>query len=292
LGILPTTTAAGESLGWVARDLTGLKVGLALGGGGVKGYAHVGVLRALERAGLRFDYLAGTSIGAAVAGLYALGHQPESIPRILDLVGTGLFRPTVSRHGLLSDVGVRSLLEKIGGAERIEDLRLPLGVVAADLGSGREVVFRSGLLWPAVLASIAIPGVYPAQVMGNHTLIDGGVLNPVPTDVAAEMGADIVIGVNLRNRLVLGRDISEARVPAGPKPTMLDVLTRTLELLQSKLAPEEESPSLILLRPDFPDAPGWGLRRFSDGRRYIEVGERATQAALPRIAARLPWLRT
>jgi NTE family protein len=289
-GRLPPWTPAGARFGWAARDLAGLKVGLALGGGGLKGYAHLGVLRVLERSGLPVDYLAGTSVGGVVASLYALNHGPEAIADILDSAGATLVWPALSTRSLLSSDRLRRFLRSQGEYVRFEDLRLPLALVAADVASGREVVFQDGLVWPAALATVAIPGLFPSQAMGPYWLVDGGVLNPVPADVAADMGADVVIGVRLRDSPVVGRAAARSEVPAGHQPSVLEVLSRSIDLMQGRLAPRAEAAVDVLVEPRCEGAPSMGLRNFSRGRRYIQAGELAAEAALPRLVAALPWL--
>ena len=287
-GVLPPSTAAGRAIGWAARDLAGLKVGLALGGGGVKGYAHIGVLRALDRIGLTVDYLAGSSIGAAVAAVYARGDRPDTIANLIDIVTEKAFRVTIPTRSLLSNAGLRSGLAQVGGQTRFEDLRIPLAVVSADIVSGEEVIFRTGLVWPAILASFSIPGMYPPQPMGKALLVDGGVLNPVPADVAAEMGADVVIAVKLASR---SKQAPRETKPGRQMPSILDTINRTREIMQSKIGVTSTAVATVLLEPDFGKDVGWGLRNFREGRQYIDVGDSATEAALPRIAAALPWLR-
>ncbi len=288
-GLLPTSSAAGRALGWAARDVAGLKVGLALGGGGVKGYAHIGVLRALEHVGLPVDYLAGSSIGAAVAAVYASGHRPDTISELMDKVTEKAFRVTLPTRSLLSNAGLRAGLIQIGGQTHFEDLLIPLAVVTADIVSGEEVVFRSGLLWPAVLASFAIPGMYPPQRMGARILVDGGVLNPVPGDVAADMGADVVIAVKLASR---SNRTQPDEKQAMEMPSILETINRTREIMQSKIGVASTAAATVLIEPDFGKYVGWGLRNFREGSKYVAVGETATVAALPRIAAALPWLRS
>jgi len=289
-GRLPLATPASRMLGCAARRLCHLTVGLALGGGGNKGYAHVGVMDRLDRAGIPVDFLAGTSIGAAVAALRALGHSSDTIADILDLVGNDLFRPVLSLRSLLSDTGLQDRLRSFGVDRRIEDLPVPLAVVAADIAQGREVIFRRGLVWAAVFASISIPGVYPTKPMGGHILVDGGVVDPVPVDVTAGMGADVVIGVKLRSGPGLTRVEAEAVAPRGTGPSVLEAVTRSLEILQTSISPAAENATSILICPTFEEAPGWGLRQFSRGRRYIGAGEAAATEALPRLAAAMPWV--
>jgi NTE family protein len=289
-GRLPASTAAGRALGWAARDLARLKVGLAFGGGSERGYAHIGVWRALERAGLPVDYLAGTSIGAAVAALHALGYSPDDGTTVLDTCGANAFKLGLSTASVLSNNGLRASLQVVGQDKRIEDLQTPLAVTAADITSGREIVFRRGLLWPAVLASMAIPGVYPPQNIGPYTLVDGGVLNPVPSNVAADMGADTVIAVRLIARSGLAADYPESTEAVGRAPTMYHTITRAIDMMQSKIASSTAAAATILIEVNFEAVERVGLRRWSEGRRYIPLGEAAVEAALPRIVAALPWI--
>jgi NTE family protein len=289
-GVLPTTTAAGIALGWVARDLAGLKVGLALGAGSYRGYAHIGVLRGLGRIGLEPDYLAGTSIGAAVAGLYAMGHSTEESIEFLDTLDTVFFRPTVSRRSLLSNVALTAKIREICLETRIEELPLPLAVVAADLKTGREIVFRRGLLWLAVLGSSAIPGIHPAVGIGPYTAVDGGIVNPVPSSAVTAMGADKVVAVRLGRPRPAAHDDAEAQERRRRGPSAIETILRSVDLMQATIR-GQRSPGTIVIAPGFEEVPGFGLRRFSLGRGYIEAGEAAVEAAIPRIAAALPWMR-
>jgi NTE family protein len=291
-GRLPNSSHAGGALGWAARDLTRLKVGLALGAGSIKGYAHVGVLRALERLGLPIDCLAGTSVGAAVGATYALGHSPEQVAEMLDNVGGSAFRLKLPTSSVLSMSGVRDGVQRVGGNSRFEDLPKPLGIVAADIASGSEVIFTRGLLWPAVLASMAIPGIYPPQRIGDHLLVDGGVLNPVPSSVAAGLGADMVIAVKLASRNVSEPLDIEGEEIGGKSISVVQAIMRAIEMMQGKIVTDTANAATILIEPDFGSLSGWGLRSFKQGRRYIEAGEAAAEAALPRLAATLPWLRS
>lgn len=288
--VLPSGSAAGDALGWIARDLCGLKVGLALGGGAARGYAHLGVVRSLRRAGVPCDYLAGTSIGAAVAALLALDHDLDEVAEALDHVGSAAFRLRVPTKSLLSFRTVRNRLHAAVGEAHFEDLSIPLALTAADVRTGQEVVFRRGLLWPAIAASIAIPGIYPAQRIGEYTLVDGGVVQPVPSNIVADMGADIVVGV----RLMQATGAREEAVGVEPRrgsPSIFYTIMRSIELMQSKISAETSATSTILISPTLDVVPRVGLRRWTEGRQYIELGEAAAETALPRLAATLPWLR-
>lgn len=289
-GVLRSASGAGKAIGWAARDLTGLKVGLALGAGSFRGYAHIGVIDVLQRAGLDFDYIAGTSVGAAVATLLAIGNDVDEIGVHLDAFSPRLFRLTIPYRSLLSDRAMKAYLRGIDPKLRFEDLSVPLALVAADVLTQQELVLRRGLLWQALLASIAIPGVYPAQRIGPHVAVDGGVLNPLPVNIAAGMGAGVVIGVKLGGLIppaVHEFDVIEA---SGRPPAMLGVLLRSIELMQRGIAPEPTETTTITISP-ICDPTGVGLRNMDAGRRYIQDGADAAKASLPRLSAALPWLR-
>jgi NTE family protein len=289
-GRLPADGPAGRALGRLARELTGLRVGLALGAGSIRGYAHIGVLDALERAGVPIDYLAGSSVGAVVAGLRALGNGPQEIGDQLDELSETMFRPTLPRHALMSPRAMRKLVHARIGGHRIEDLDIPLRVVAADIVSQEEVVLTSGDLATALLAATSIPGVYPAMHVGGHTLVDGGVLNPVPTNIAAQAGANAVVGVKLLTGAT--RVVEGVAVPGdGPLPSVLAVILRSIDLMQTRIAVDTATVPTVTIAPDFADLPGAKLRNFAIGRRYVETGAEAAEASLPRLAAVLPWLR-
>jgi NTE family protein len=290
-GLLSPSGAAGRALGWAARDLARLKVGLALGAGGARGYTHCGVLEVLDRAGLSADYLSGTSIGGAAAAMYADGSSADEIADALDAVGSATFRIALSRQGaLLSSRRIRDHVRRKFGERRFEELDVPLAVTAVDLPTGKEIVFDRGLLWPAVMASMAIPGIYPAQRIGPYTAVDGGIMNPVPTSVVAEMGADVVVAVRLGTHTT-ERERTEAVAPRPGGTSLFQSILRSMELMQSKIDLETASAGTILIAPEFGDAGVVGLRRFAEGRRYAELGAAAAEAALPRLAAALPWLR-
>jgi NTE family protein len=291
LGALSIRGATGRAIGWAARDITTYKVGVALGAGAIKGYAHVGVLHALERWGVPVDYISGTSIGAAVASAYAVGFPPDTCHRILDMVGKRAFRITVPRHALLSNGRLREGLQRVAQERYIENLQIPLAIVAADVTSGREVVFKRGLLWPAILASMAIPGIFPPVRIGDTTLVDGGVVNPVPGNTVSEMGADTVIAVKLARRASEEPLNVESVDPSGSLPLIIQTLTRSIEIMPAKIVTDSAAAATITIEPTFPDLSGWGLRMFGEADSFVEVGEVAAEAARHRVAAVLPWLR-
>lgn len=290
-GTLAPGSCTGRAVGWLARDLVGLKVGLAFGAGGPHGYAHAGVLEVLARAGLEPDYVAGASVGSAVAILHGMGYSPSEIADELDRCGQVLFRPTLSRKGLLSNRALRRYLQSVAGDRRIENLPVPTALLAADLETEHEVVLARGPIWLATLASISIPGVFPAVRIGDRTLVDGGIINPVPTSTVAAMGAGALIGVRLGRPA--GSALFEVDVAdyTGSRPSAISVILRSIELMQAQIVTDPPELPLVTIVPEFGDRVSGRLRTFSTGRRYVEAGAAAAESALPRLATVFPWVR-
>ena len=176
------------------------------------------------------------------------------------------------------------------GERRIENLDIPLSVVAVDIESRRQVVFQSGILWMAALASIAIPGVYPPVRVGNMTLVDGGVLNPVPIDVAAAMGADRVIGVRLSGPVPADRLEAVAGNALRSRRSILQVLLRSIDAMQAAVNLTPTTVPSAVIEPRIPATAGFPLRDFGQGAQYVEHGEAATELAMDRLRALCPWL--
>jgi NTE family protein len=166
-----------------------MNITLALSGGGVKGFAHIGVLRALEWEGFHIRGVAGTSAGGLVGVLYALGYTPDDMEKRLKDTDQGNLFSRMSGDGpaLLGVAGLTAILHELIGERTFTDLRFPLALTATDLTSGLPVVIREGRLMDAVLATSAVPGVFPARSVGRHLLVDGGILNPIPVEVARSL---------------------------------------------------------------------------------------------------------
>lgn len=290
-GWLSLRSEAGRELGRRVRALTGLRVGVALGAGSLRGYAHIGALEGFEELGVPIDVISGASVGSVVAGLYAYGSSYQRIADVLDELGKRMFRPTISRSSLLSTRPMRRYIRRRLGDALIESLPIPLGVVATDALSGEEVVLRSGSLSLALLASSAVPGIFPALNVGPHTLVDGGVVDPVPVGVVAQMGAGVGIGVKLiSGRSALKMDgVSEQIV--GPRPSSIGAILRSLELMQGRLTVDRDTIPSVVITPQFADLQGAKMRKFASGRRFIAGGREAVEQARLELAAVLPWLR-
>lgn len=280
---------AGRDLGRAARSLIRHRVGLALGSGSARGFAHVGVLRAFARYGVPVDAVAGTSIGAAVATLHAGGDTPEQIFATLSQAGRLAMRPLGTGRSLLSIAGLRTLIERWADGRRIEELTIPLAVVAADLDTGQEIVLHRGALAPAVLASLAIPGVYPPQHIADRRLIDGAYVDPVPVNVAASLGVDKVFAVRLATRPPTGLVETESVVTKGESLWAPQVILRSIDVMSGAIAVSAATAADVLIEPSFQGL-GGGLRDFRRGHEYERVGEAATRAVLPALTEALPWV--
>jgi NTE family protein len=286
--ILPNRSPAGAAIGWLARELTGLRVGVALGAGSSRGYAHIGALRALERLGIPVDCMAGASIGSIVGALYSRYGDLDQVAAILDDLGDHVFRPTLSRRSLMSTRSLKRFVARNLGDSLIEELTTPVAIVTADLVSGEEVVLQRGSVAKALFASIAVPGIFPPVCIGERVLVDGGVLDPLPVNVAAGMGAGVVVGVKLSGGPGTVRLDEISEDGTAQMPSVVGTILRAIELVQTHVAHELDQTATVVVTPEIG---GGTLRNFRSGRRYIEAGEQCVEAALPRLSAAMPWLR-
>jgi NTE family protein len=216
--------------------LTPLKIGLALGSGSARGWAHIGVIEALAEAGVRVDCAAGTSIGAVVGAVFASGRLESFKQAVLGLDWkriASLFDFVFPKSGLIDGGKVADFIRPHLAADLLEDLPLPFRASAADLATGGEVVFAHGDVMEAIRASISIPGVFTPARIGGRIFVDGGLVNPVPVSVVRDMGADFVIAVDLNHDLVVRRKTDPAALPelppaSGEKNNFLDLLNQKL----------------------------------------------------------------
>jgi len=252
------------------------RIGLALGGGAAKGFAHVGVIAVLEEAGIRPDLLVGTSAGSLVAALYASGMNAEQLRqaalRLEEVAIADWMVPLINRGLFRGEALARYVNDAVSG-RLIEEMRIDLGVVAVDLADGRPILFRRGDTGTAVRASSAVPAVFQPVRIGGRDYVDGGLVSPVPVQFARQMGAEVVIAV----------DISQ--VPEGqPATDTLQILMQTFNIMGQAIKQQEIGHADVVVRPLLT-----GLRTadFSARLKAIEAGRVAMQAALPQLKARL-----
>lgn len=246
-------------------------IGLALGGGFARGFAHLGVLKVLEQNHIRVSHIAGTSVGSVFAAAYASG---APLARILATSRTIRFRDiarwTISRLGLASNHRLADIIERVFESKRFEDMKIPVAAVATDLASGDPVVFRQGPLVEAIRASCAYPGLFEPVQIGTRYFVDGGLVAPVPAQAARQLGATLVVGVSLG---------TQDRNCTAPK-SIFQVVARALSAAQKHQQDTWERHADLVIRPDIQ---GLAWDDFGRANQAIEAGEAAAQLALPRI---------
>ena len=272
------------------------RIGLALGGGGARGLAHVGVLKVLEREKIPVHVLAGTSMGGIISAFYAYGMSPADMEAEVYRVRARrnqikLVDLTVIGRGLMKGKRVQNYLSELLGEDTtFKDLKLPIAFVAVDLTTGLEVVLRQGRVVDALRATISVPGVFEPVVSGESRLADGGILNNVPVDVAYSLGADIVIAVDVvpnfeHNQTAISPLLAYPLKP-GMVPSSVWELIRVEMIMISALTALRIrcSPPDVLLQPDLPGDLGmfFGFQRPEIA---IPAGEAAAEKALPQIRA-------
>lgn len=271
------------------------KIGLALGGGGARGCAHLGVIRGLQEAGFPIACIAGTSIGAVIGAVYASGDLDRFEEQLLRLKRPELaayLDPTLPFSGLFKGDKIVALLEKTLSRKTFRSLDLPLCVLAADLERGREVRLSSGRLIPAVRASMAIPGIFTPVKNGRRYLVDGGLLNPLPVDACRELGAELVIAVDLSHNYRLeklqarrkhkssGNGLLARISPEGP--SLIEIIESSIFLMQKQISTGNlaRHPADLLLRPRLRGA---GIFDFHLAAGLIKAGRHCLEQARPEL---------
>ena len=247
------------------------RIGLALGGGAVRGAAHIGVLAALEEAGLAPAVITGTSAGALVGALYAGGLKPAEITGLTrKLRWTRLVLPAMNRRALLDTTRLGRFLDQTLGGRTFDDLDIPFAAVATELTTGARVVMTDGPVVDAVLASAAIPGVFPPVARGDQVLVDGGLVDLVPAGLARAMGADVVVAVDVSGPL-----------PRRAPTSMLQILVAATHL-QTGVAEQLAVDADLVLAPEVDEFAFWELSRIPE---FEQAGREATERALPVLRA-------
>lgn len=265
------------------------QLGLALGGGGARGLAHIGVLKVLEKAQIPISYLAGTSMGGLIAAGYAAGLSAAQLEKeALRMTQFGeliqLLDLSLAEDGLLDGDSVQGYLQELLGEQlTFSDLRIPLALSAVDLNRGEAIALQEGSVVQAVRATISLPGVFAPAEIGERRLVDGGVLDNVPADLVRQLGADVVVAVNVSLDV---RDDAIWEQVALPPPlrTLWRADAITIAAL-TKVRLEQAGPQVVL-RPQVPSEVTT-LSGFKHAGATIAAGEAATEQALPQIRALL-----
>ena len=254
------------------------KIALVLGGGAARGFAHVGVIKALEAQGIVPDIVVGTSAGAVVGGLYAAGYSGFALQKlVLQLEESQFSDWSLPDRGVLKGEALQNFVNNAVGQRPMEKFGKLLAVVATDLNSGEPIVFRTGNTGMAIRASSSVPGLFQPVAINGREYVDGGLVSPVPVRIARSLGADFIIAV----------DIS-ARPQFGKTHTTVDVLLQTFSIMSQSISRRELPEADIVIRPHTLE-----LRAtdFQDRHLAVLEGEKAVAAILPELKARLAKLR-
>lgn len=252
------------------------KIGLALGGGAARGFAHVGVIQVLEQNGIVPDLIVGTSAGSLVAALYASGQTPSELERAAlqmeEAAITDWTLPLFNRGMLRGEALARYVNQQVRNRP-LQDMKKPLGIVATELATGRAVLFQRGDTGTAVRASSSVPGVFTPVSISGHDYVDGGLVAPVPVRQARQMGAELVIAV----------DISSA--PEGqPTGDAISVLLQTFNIMGHSINQYALAEADLVVRPALA---GVGSADFAARQRSMAAGRDAMQALLPTLREQL-----
>jgi len=271
------------------------KLGLALGGGGARGCAHIGIIKSLTSAGIKIEYMAGTSIGSVVGAAHASGDIDRFEEYLLEVKWTDVvkyFDPGVPHRGLFKGNKLVKLLSELISRKKFTQLNHPLVVVATNLETGEEVRIDRGNVIDALRASIAIPGIFTPFKKGRQYLIDGGVVNPMPVDVVRSMGADVVIAVDLsyefiKEKLKYKKRKELSKNPildwlTPERPNIIDVIENAVFMMQLQITEK----NIALNRPDILIRPALGSARIFDfhkAKGMIEKGFELMEKELPEL---------
>ncbi len=250
------------------------RIGLALGGGAARGFAHIGVLQVLEEQGIKPDLVVGTSAGSLVATLYAAGKTPAELQSMaMTLDESSITDWVFPGRSLLKGEALARFIRTQTAGRQIEGMRLPLGIVAADLESGAPILFRRGDPGTAVRASSAVPAVFEPVRINGREYIDGGAVSPIPVRFARQMGADVVIAVDI------------SAIPQGqPTKRAVDILLQTFNIMGHAISQHELAEADVVMRPKLE---GIGSADFSSRRLSILAGREAALMVLPQLKERI-----
>ncbi len=254
-----------------------IRIGLALGGGAAKGFAHIGAIKMLEANGIRADVVAGTSAGSVVGAMYASGLDPfEMQRRAMALDESSLRDVRLFSGGLVQGQALQDYVNREIEQRTIERMKRPFAAVATRLDTGDRTVFVRGNTGQAVRASSSVPGVFEPTKIGGRSYVDGGVVSPVPVDAARQLGADLVIAIDISSKA------------PGTTPTQLaGIVNQSITIMGQTLGRQELARADVVVRPQ---VNAIGPVSFEQRNAAILEGERAALAAIPQVRTRLAEL--
>lgn len=257
------------------------KVGLALGSGGARGLAHIGVIRALKENNIPIDIITGSSAGSLIGGLYASTNSVEKVEEISKKVNYldifSVFSRKAQSSGIFSGERIETYLNDILKEEKIEKLKIPFAAIATDITTGKTITITKGDLAKAIRASSSIPALINAVEINNHLLVDGGSSCPVPVEAAKKLGADFIIAVNL--------DTYEFIKPGSliENISAKEMGVAAFNILRSSLSKELCKSADIVITPNVSNIPSFNLINFVNGKKVIQTGYEATLELIEKI---------
>jgi NTE family protein len=262
------------------------KVGIALSGGGIRALAHIGVLRALEKYNIPIDFISGTSMGAVIGALYSSEPNAKKLEKeILNEDISELFDYTLSKSGFVKGDKIEKYLKKELGDVSFDDLKIKLFVTSYDIKNNREVIFSKGDIVKAVRASISFPGLFIPVKNKNEILVDGGVIDPLPTEILKKAGADIIIAVNVNfvkeNKTKYGENASIKNTNQD-LPSMIQIFLKSEEVINARAAEADLKDSNVDMVINIPLG-DIGILDYSKKKKAIEAGKRYSQRYLKEI---------
>lgn len=292
----PSATNVQRALDRLARDLGGLRIGFAMGSGAAFGYALIGMLRVLERENIFPDVISGTSMGALIGAFYSMGKDPDELERIACSISRKklwqMADPILPRTGLIRGNGILNFLKSHLGDRDFKDLMLPFSCVATDIQTGKEIVMDQGNVAEAVRASLSLPFFFQPFYRDGRYLVDGGLVNPVPTSIVVEKGANILISANLTSKA------SERRVPGMigwwrrhmPSvmrgPSIPEIMMKTIYIMQHEIAQTRSELAHVIMQIKSHSLLWWDLDQAKE---MIRLGEASAEDVLPKIKSLLPY---
>jgi len=250
------------------------KIGLALGGGAARGFAHIGVLQVLEEQGIKPDIIVGTSAGSLVAALYASGKTPVELGSLAMTLDESTITDWVfPGRSVMKGEALAKFVRGLTGGRQIEQMQIPLGIVATDLNSGQAILFRRGDPGMAVRASSSVPAVFEPVKIAGREYVDGGLVSPIPVRYARQMGADLVIAVDISA-------IPEGQATKGA----VDILLQTFNIMGHSISQHELLEADVVMRPKLAGVGGgdFGARRLS-----ILAGREAALTVLAQLKEKI-----
>jgi len=282
------------------------KIGLVLGSGGTRGFAHIGVLKILHQNNIPIDFIAGTSVGALFGGAYAATKDIEKIEKAFLMHGwiKGAFKmldPALSPHrGFLEGNGVEDFIYSLVKGKEFSDLKIPFSCVACDIATGKEIELSSGKITQAIRASLSIPIIFKPVHLDNHLLIDGDIVNPLPVNLAKKAGCDIIIAVSLTDKLVSQTSWRGVRKMRNvwekifgdryfwkkQRFNLLSVMARRHTILRQKITQMYLEQADVKITPRISLKSATWIKIYNSRynmKRLIKIGEEAAEKALPEI---------